>query len=465
VSDEAAFLDAIRANPESDAPRLVYADWLDEHGQSERAEFIRAQIASDRLPAGDPNKQELWRQATAIRQIHEAEWLKPLREALAGPPPSRRPDPRLSERWEHVSFRRGFVNLLMLAEPPFEVVTKAAEFFRSHPVEDLNASWLSRRFDAALLTELAGSPYMTALRKLGIQGRGRVGIAFVRRLCHSPYLRRLREFSLDVDMTGGAVREIIESPLAPQLTCLDLSSSNALGMGAYALLADSPRLDGLTFLGLQAGDLDDAALRRLAEGTPRDHLTRLRIRTQAAGPDGLRAILESPQRPPLTALALDGSRCFGTDGVAVLAASPRISRLTILGLRSMDLTNRAIATLSRSPHLAGMRELDLSSNRLTAAAVVALAQQPSLGGLTFLNLSSNPIGDRGVMALAGAPQFAGLRMLWLSGCNVGDRGARALAESPYLGNLNHLSLHSNSIGPSGLAALRDRFGTVVKSGD
>lgn len=41
---EAAVLAAILANPADDTPRLVYADWLDEHNQPERAEFIRVQI-------------------------------------------------------------------------------------------------------------------------------------------------------------------------------------------------------------------------------------------------------------------------------------------------------------------------------------------------------------------------------------------------------------------------------------
>ncbi|MBN9120375.1 MAG: TIGR02996 domain-containing protein [Planctomycetes bacterium] len=50
------FLHAICADPEDDTPRLVYADWLDENGAPERAEFIRLQIAFDRrraVPARD----------------------------------------------------------------------------------------------------------------------------------------------------------------------------------------------------------------------------------------------------------------------------------------------------------------------------------------------------------------------------------------------------------------------------
>jgi len=42
MSDEAAFLAAIEAAPADALPRLVYADWLEERGDS-RAEFLRLQ--------------------------------------------------------------------------------------------------------------------------------------------------------------------------------------------------------------------------------------------------------------------------------------------------------------------------------------------------------------------------------------------------------------------------------------
>jgi uncharacterized protein (TIGR02996 family) len=44
VTERNAFLAAIHAAPEDDAPRLVYSDWLDERGEVERAEFVRTQI-------------------------------------------------------------------------------------------------------------------------------------------------------------------------------------------------------------------------------------------------------------------------------------------------------------------------------------------------------------------------------------------------------------------------------------
>lgn len=44
TGDESALLASILANPECDTVRLVYADWLDENGKPDRAEFIRFQI-------------------------------------------------------------------------------------------------------------------------------------------------------------------------------------------------------------------------------------------------------------------------------------------------------------------------------------------------------------------------------------------------------------------------------------
>lgn len=44
MTDREAFMSRIIDSPDDDAPRLVFADWLDEHGEPERAEFIRVQI-------------------------------------------------------------------------------------------------------------------------------------------------------------------------------------------------------------------------------------------------------------------------------------------------------------------------------------------------------------------------------------------------------------------------------------
>jgi uncharacterized protein (TIGR02996 family) len=57
VTDRADLLAAILANPDDDNVRLVYADWLQEHGDDARAEFIRVQIELAKLP---PKPRELF---------------------------------------------------------------------------------------------------------------------------------------------------------------------------------------------------------------------------------------------------------------------------------------------------------------------------------------------------------------------------------------------------------------------
>ena len=44
MTEGEALRQAVIANPDDDTPRLVYADWLDENAQPERAAFIRAQV-------------------------------------------------------------------------------------------------------------------------------------------------------------------------------------------------------------------------------------------------------------------------------------------------------------------------------------------------------------------------------------------------------------------------------------
>jgi len=88
MSEADALLAAIRQAPDDDAPRLIYADWLDEHGQPERAEFIRVQI-------------ELARQESPGLRRREAELLAEHHDLFAGP---------LTAPWLRIRFRRGFAD-------------------------------------------------------------------------------------------------------------------------------------------------------------------------------------------------------------------------------------------------------------------------------------------------------------------------------------------------------------------
>ncbi len=59
MTPDDAFLAAIIDRPDDDSLRLVYADWLEEHGEQKRAEFIRVQLDLATLPEGDERRKAL----------------------------------------------------------------------------------------------------------------------------------------------------------------------------------------------------------------------------------------------------------------------------------------------------------------------------------------------------------------------------------------------------------------------
>src|SRR4051812_25441081 len=92
---EEAFLAEIRASPEDDVPRLVFADWLEDHGDPARAEFIRAQVQMARMNWREPGYSELKERSRKRLVEHHKDW-------LAGYPPE------LLTAHRGPAFRRGF---------------------------------------------------------------------------------------------------------------------------------------------------------------------------------------------------------------------------------------------------------------------------------------------------------------------------------------------------------------------
>src|SRR5437868_8372290 len=108
------FLRAILAAPDADVPRLAYADWLEDDGDPDRAEFIRVQCALAAMPDGRREYHPLRERERALKVRHRDEWLRPFHRLLG---PGR---PRGWQRWLsrpapwHARFRRGFVEVLSL---------------------------------------------------------------------------------------------------------------------------------------------------------------------------------------------------------------------------------------------------------------------------------------------------------------------------------------------------------------
>lgn len=69
-----ALLDAIFDAPDDDTPRLVYADWLQEHGQEAYAQFIRLQCAAAREPFWSAEANRLWEEIGRVWTRLDEEW-------------------------------------------------------------------------------------------------------------------------------------------------------------------------------------------------------------------------------------------------------------------------------------------------------------------------------------------------------------------------------------------------------
>lgn len=104
MNEREAFIRGIAANLYDDAPRLAFADWLDEHGEHDRAEFIRVQCELE--PIRDqyeiPRAAELHTREKQLAKY--AVWLGDM--------------PKDWGAWNvgiSVEFRRGFPDLLALS--------------------------------------------------------------------------------------------------------------------------------------------------------------------------------------------------------------------------------------------------------------------------------------------------------------------------------------------------------------
>ena len=71
MTEEDAFIQAIVASPDDSAPRLVFADWLEERGDP-RGEDIRLDCQMGALSADDPRRGPIIRRKQALRRAHPA---------------------------------------------------------------------------------------------------------------------------------------------------------------------------------------------------------------------------------------------------------------------------------------------------------------------------------------------------------------------------------------------------------
>ncbi|HVL16313.1 MAG TPA: TIGR02996 domain-containing protein [Gemmata sp.] len=451
MSDESHFIAAMAADPDDDTPRLVFADWLDEHGQPERAEFIRLQCRPDR---DDP---AVSRRNEELLQAHRGEWEAPLRALEA-----------------EVHFRRGFpyflqVDIARLAEylsilalapdwhlilardhdardhdngdPPPEPCSRLGSAPLSDRIRGLIFAWASWTWDE--LDAILTPPVIRAVRELRF-GDDDAKEETLDWLVHLPLTLSVLGFGGDSYAGVGdeGCRVIANAPQFASLRGLELTN-NEIGPDGVAALATSPYLCGLR-------DLD------LAGGSNSANMI---------GPEGAAHIAESDNFHQLESLNLVFNGILDA-GFVALAESPRLPALQSLNVHCNGVTDYGIRALARSEGLPALNWLNLCGARhdtgISAEGIRELVNSPRMNRLTGLKLASNQIGNEGAFALADAPAARNLRELLVTGCGISYDGFVRMLESPNLAGVREFHLFENPLTEDEAKSLKERYGGRVK---
>jgi uncharacterized protein (TIGR02996 family) len=326
MSTQDAFLADICERPDDDAPRLIFADWLDDHGQPERAEFIRAQchLARPSLRGTGLRRRDLAAREKLF-DAHGKEWA-----ASFGPWCAAALDCR----------RRGFPWWVQQWEGARALCEALPDLVRRAPIQSARVICHGPSLDG------------------------------VRRLAALPEAARLRELSLfgqtrrDEDMLGDDAAHILAaSPHLTRLESLDLTQHH-IGPEGLRALANSPNLPELCELDLYNNPVGDAGIRVLLASPMAKRLRGIH--------------LSGGRGDPLT-----------ERGVRDLSRAKSLRNLRVLDLDNANVDNVGAWHISRAAHFAGLRELTLHACNVGDHGVICLAYSQHLANLEVLDLSTN----------------------------------------------------------------------------
>jgi uncharacterized protein (TIGR02996 family) len=243
MTDGSALLAAVIADPDDDAVRLVYSDWLEENGDEAgraRAEFIRVQIRRESLLEDDPQWTALLTREKELLAKYAEEWLRPVPEWA-------RTSGVVTDAWYWFGFRRGFLQGVHGVQSATQFLRDAPSLFAIEPVTHLylgdrtflpalahSAEFLSLlglRFGHYVLGDsgavtLSGLPPLPRLRQLGLY-KNEINNRGLKALAQWPGLATVEELDLGWNhFQATGVKALLASPYLGKLKHLDLSDSS-----------------------------------------------------------------------------------------------------------------------------------------------------------------------------------------------------------------------------------------------
>jgi uncharacterized protein (TIGR02996 family) len=361
MTSRRALLQAVLDAPDDDLPRLVFADWLDENGESDRADFIRAQIEFSRTPEDSPRFEQLRQQATTWpRTIRQAGWLKEV------------------PGWarHRAEFRRGFVEHVVCTAASF--ARRGARLFDNAPVRSVVLTAFSKQ--VGLVAQASHTSRLRALTLNAERYEERPTPAEIQQLANSSHVGNLKTLNLVGNWLGGPETErLTASSGFPQLHTLELGR-NYLGHNGVEQLLAWPELKHVRNLGLFANALGSMNQRPgvLFERSPNlQALEVLHLGYNFLHPEDIVSLANTEAFTGLVSLDLSytGFDRLDDAGCVALAASPYLVSLRNLNLRHNAITADGIQALIASTSQPAPCRVDLSECRITPAQKEALARQ------------------------------------------------------------------------------------------
>ena len=321
-----AFLQTVCERPKDDTPRLVFADWLDEHdnghnGYADRAEFIRLQCEGNRLKECNPLRTIFKHRANELLKKHRNEWTESLCTIV----------PRLKASVDSIRFERGFPNSVTLGS--VDELDYVSQLRANAPLLEMHLTLPANSLGEKGARQLARDLALEHLTHLHLFSDN-IGSTGAQALAQSPLVSNLIYLDLIWTNIGDrGLEALAHSPRLDHLMHLDLSN-NYIGSAGVATLAQSSQLCNLTYLGLCGNRIGDVGARALAQSPHLAHLKYLDLRNAAIGNIGAAALSEALQNgvfPHLTELYLEDNFIDNTDLLATIHQSVSRNRLTCAG--------------------------------------------------------------------------------------------------------------------------------------
>ncbi len=310
ISTREAFLDQILARPDDDTPRLIFADWLEEHGDP-RGEFIRLQCQLARDEGADDAVAK--RVAELLRQ-HQDEWLQDVKPSLRS----------------GLRFERGFVAgwSVWMVEMPVH----SDAIFRTAPL----LRWVE------LHQHMASS----------------VAVMVAEQIANTPLLQNLEELRLDGAFTSAAEAAILSSAYLDKLQSLVIHDGNSLDT---RLLVRDGSFSRLQSLDIRGCNIRDQGAQNIAGARCFPSLESLRLSGNNLTASGVRAIVRAHRLDRVSALDLSNNNT-GDDGALAIAATAASSRFRWLSLAHTGITDISAGPMAHAGPLSQLEHLDLRGN-------------------------------------------------------------------------------------------------------